>query len=94
MGVHHAFVNHKPDGPDTSVVRPSDWNAEHEGAVYHHAQMVPSTVWTVTHNLGRHPNVTVLDSAGSQVEVDVFHTSTNVLTLTLAYAVSGTADCS
>ena len=27
--VVHAFVNSKPDGSDTSVVRPLDWNAAH-----------------------------------------------------------------
>lgn len=27
--VVHAFTNPKSDGPDTSVIRPSDWNAAH-----------------------------------------------------------------
>jgi hypothetical protein len=61
---------------------------------YHHAQGSASTTWTVNHGLGRHPVVSVLDSAGSQVEVDVAHVSSDQLVLTLAYAVSGTADCS
>ena len=29
MGIKHAFTNPKADGGDTTVVRPSDWNAEH-----------------------------------------------------------------
>jgi hypothetical protein len=29
MGITHAFTNPKSDGADTTVVRPSDWNAEH-----------------------------------------------------------------
>jgi hypothetical protein len=29
MPITHAFVSQKPDGEDTSVVRPSDWNAAH-----------------------------------------------------------------
>ena len=28
--VKHKFVNPKPDGVDTTIVRPSDWNDEHE----------------------------------------------------------------
>lgn len=64
------------------------------GGVYHHIQSAASTTWTVDHALGRHPVVSVLDSAGSQVEVDVSHVSVDQLVLTLAYAVSGTADCS
>lgn len=31
MGVTHAFTNPKGDPADTSIVRPSDWNADHEG---------------------------------------------------------------
>jgi len=28
--VQHRFVNPKPDGPDATVVRPSDWNDSHD----------------------------------------------------------------
>lgn len=31
MSVTHSFVSAKSDGTDTSVVRPSDWNADHVG---------------------------------------------------------------
>lgn len=31
MPIKHAFVSQKSDGDDTSLVRPSDWNAEHTG---------------------------------------------------------------
>jgi len=61
---------------------------------YHHTQSTASTTWTVNHMLGRHPVVSVLDSAGSQVEVSVAHVTLDQLVLTLSYAVSGTADCS
>jgi hypothetical protein len=30
MAVRHAFVSAKADPPDTSLARPSDWNAVHE----------------------------------------------------------------
>lgn len=30
MGVVHKFVSAKSDGPDASVVRPSNWNDEHD----------------------------------------------------------------
>lgn len=29
MGIKHTFVSSEPDGTDTSVVRPSDWNHDH-----------------------------------------------------------------
>jgi hypothetical protein len=31
MGITHAFTNPKEDGGDTTIVRPSDWNADHVG---------------------------------------------------------------
>ena len=61
---------------------------------YHHAQLSADTTWTINHNLGRNPVVSVLDSGGSQVECTVSHTSLNQVVLTLSYATSGTADLS
>lgn len=29
MPVRHIFVSQKPDGSDPTVVKPSDWNADH-----------------------------------------------------------------
>jgi hypothetical protein len=61
---------------------------------YHHSQLSADTTWTINHNLGRNPVVSVLDSAGSQIECSVSHTSINQVVLTLGYALSGTADLS
>lgn len=33
MGITHAKHSDKSDGADTSLVRPSDWNADHVGAL-------------------------------------------------------------
>ena len=32
MAVKHNFVSPKADGGDTTLVRPSNWNADHEGS--------------------------------------------------------------
>lgn len=58
---------------------------------YHHIQSVSSAVWTVNHNLGWKPNVTVQDSAGTIVEGEITYTSSNSLTLTFTGAFSGNA---
>jgi hypothetical protein len=29
ISLKHSFTNPKADGPDATIVRPSDWNAEH-----------------------------------------------------------------
>lgn len=58
---------------------------------YTHVQATASATWLVTHNLGKIPSVTVIDSAGSEVEGDVAYTSANSLTLNFSAAFSGTA---
>lgn len=65
-----------------------------DGGSYTHTQLSADTTWNVAHGLGRYPAVTVLDSAGSQVECSVTHTDLNNVVVTLSYAVSGTATCS
>lgn len=58
---------------------------------YVHVQAIPSATWTVTHNLGMFPAVTVIDSSNRHVEGDVAYVNANVLTLTFSAAFSGVA---
>lgn len=60
-------------------------------AYYLHTQATPAAVWTVPHNLGIYPSVTVIDSAGSQVIADVSYPSLNTVTITFSAALSGRA---
>lgn len=61
---------------------------------YRHLQNATSTTWTVVHNLNFYPNVTVFDSAGTQVEGSVTHTDETTLTITFSSAISGKAHLS
>ena len=54
-------------------------------------QAVAATVWTITHNLGKFPSVTVVDSAGSAVQGAVDYTNENELTICFSAAFSGKA---
>lgn len=54
-------------------------------------QDTPSTFWLVDHALGKHPAVTVVDSAGTQVEGGVDYIDLNSLSITFGYAFSGVA---
>lgn len=54
-------------------------------------QSTPAAVWTVTHNLGFYPNVTVVDSSGATVEGDITHVNVTQLTLTFSGGFSGLA---
>jgi hypothetical protein len=49
------------------------------------------TTWTITHNLGFNPNVTVSDSVGTEYFGQISYTNSNSLILTFSQAVYGTA---
>lgn len=58
---------------------------------YVHNQNVSSTVWVVTHNLGKYASVSVVDSAGTVVIGQVDYNSLNEITLTFKASFSGKA---
>lgn len=58
---------------------------------YRHDQMAASANWAITHNLGKYPAVTVIDSAGDQCEGAVTYIDDNSLTLTFGAGFAGTA---
>lgn len=63
-----------------------------EGASsYVHNQAAPDDVWAVQHDLGKFPSVTVVDSAGAQVEGSVTFVDDTSLTIEFSAAFSGRA---
>jgi hypothetical protein len=62
-----------------------------ERVSFEHNQGSASNSWTITHNLGFKPNVTVIDSAGNIVEGEIAYTNSNSLTVSFASAFSGKA---
>ena len=58
---------------------------------YVHNQNSSSDTWVITHNLGWFPNVTVVDSGGTNVEGDVQYDSENQITLNFSAGFSGIA---
>jgi hypothetical protein len=50
-----------------------------------------SAVWVVTHNMGKFPSVSIVDTANDQVEGEVKYNSNNQLTITFTAAVAGKA---
>jgi hypothetical protein len=58
---------------------------------YVHIQSIPATVWTIDHNLGKYPAVSIVDSANDEVMSEVNYTSTNQVVLTFSAAFSGKA---
>jgi len=58
---------------------------------YIHYQDVASNRWTITHNMGKFPSVTVVSSAGEQVMADVNYKSSNVVEVSFMGAFAGIA---
>jgi len=64
------------------------------GGTYQHVQLSLSVTWSVAHNLGFNPAVTVIDSGGTVLVPDLHYVDANNLTLTFGAATSGKAYCS
>ena len=58
---------------------------------YTHTQILASTEWEITHNLGYNPSVTVVDSGDSVVFGNVRYISENKISITFSAAFSGKA---
>ena len=58
---------------------------------YVHEQAVSSDTWTIDHNLGYFPSVTVVDSAGNVVKGETEYTSANQVVLSFAGSFAGKA---
>lgn len=56
-----------------------------------HNQSVPATVWTIDHNLGQRPSVTVFDTNGDECLGDVDHPTANQTVINFSAAFAGTA---
>lgn len=60
---------------------------------YIHNQSSLSRVWTVIHNLGKRPSVTVTDNDGNVVEADIKYIDHNVLTVSFGISFTGKVYC-
>ena len=61
------------------------------GGSYTHNQITSSTTWTITHNLGFFPAVSVVDSGGNYVIGDVNYVSQNIVTVSFNASFGGKA---
>ena len=58
---------------------------------FSHEWVTPTTQITITHNLGKHPSVTVIDTGGNEFVCAVEHIDNSSVTLTFSQAIRGTA---
>lgn len=58
---------------------------------YLYTQLIASATWNITHNLGKYPNVVVIDSGNTEVEGEVEYVDVNSVILRFSAAFGGTA---
>ena len=58
---------------------------------YVHNQTEASDEWIIVHNLNKYPAVSIIDSAGDEVEGNVHYDSLNQVTITFIGSFKGTA---
>lgn len=58
---------------------------------YQHDQEVPAATWTIQHNLGKKPSVTVVDSGGNEWQTAVEHLSANECRVSFSAPFAGRA---
>ena len=73
------------------AITPTDNDIEITAQTYTHNQIAASTDWTITHNLGRYPSVTIVDSGGNVVIGDVEYMDSNNITVHFTAAFGGKA---
>lgn len=62
--------------------------------MYYEQDFVNSAQWTVHHNLGQYPNVSILDTGGEEVFADVQHVDINTVVVTWPAPFTGKVVCS
>lgn len=80
-----------PKGPQGDTGPQGPQGDSGTDAFYLHNQMVASSTWTITHNLNKYPSVTIVTSAGDEVEGNVSYTSINSVQLTFSAPFGGKA---
>lgn len=70
---------------------PGDAGPGGADVAYVHEQSSASDTWVITHNLGKYPSVTVVDSAGDECEGSVNYVGPNSVVITFSAAFSGRA---
>jgi hypothetical protein len=83
----HEWGNHA----DAGYASQSDVNNIVQDKNYSHTQSVASTDWSITHNLGKYPSVTIIDNAGNEIWTQVEHIDINNLVIRFNNPHSGTA---
>jgi phosphoserine aminotransferase len=78
-------------GQTTNISIPNVKSVGKSDAHYIHNQTVSTNTWSITHDLAKHPSVTVVDSSDRVVIGQVDYVNNNSLTITFKSAFKGKA---
>lgn len=65
------------------------WNEINLDKSFSFEQPMSSTIWTINHNLGKNPSVTIIDYSGNNLNGLIEYIDLNNLTITFSPAASG-----
>lgn len=82
--INFTGASFKYNGDDVGTTNGSDKN-------YYHVQSVASDEWIIKHNLGKYPAVSIIDSAGTQVQGEIKYSSLDEVIIKFSAAFSGKA---
>ena len=86
----YKFVTHQLGFQTNAVSR--EFNLKIKGdATRTFTQSAPATTWTINHNLGKHPSITIVDTTGEVVDGRVQYTSANQVVCEFSPALAGKA---
>lgn len=94
--IPESIVTVDDDNITITFVHPQDGKAvlafsSSNNSGYTFNQVVAANVWTITHNLGYYPSVTIVDTLGNVVETNIQYISNMVVEVTFDTAFAGTA---
>jgi len=75
----------------TSTGAGTVWDDAPQAPTFIFTQGVPSTTWNITHNLGKFPSITVIDTGNTVVTGEYTYINNNNVTLTFSAAFAGKA---
>lgn len=73
------------------ILQPADVTVADKN--YVHTQAVPSTTWTINHNLGKFPSISIVDTSDREWLGDIIHNSINQAVVVFAASFGGKAYC-
>ena len=89
-GQFYLYAKENTMDPETGKYRVLEGGGEVD-KTFAYTQATPAATWTITHNLGKYPAVSIVDSAGSAVVGDVEYIDDNTVTITFQSAFAGAA---